>query len=196
MNICSRKKSTSRAGMTLMEFIMVVAAVSLLATITVQMLTSMIRQQSAATRQLALANTLMRVEEQLRKDVHNAVDVEVYLSSTLQITRDDGKQVAWSRMKDWLVRTEQTDEANRTKTDYFDLLPELEHTFEAKSLEAFPNEDESASAPFVVLRLDPKLPNEAGEIPQQDPRFPTVRGGARIMAAVARDLRFTEGGQR
>ena len=197
MNICGTKQ-TSRTGGTLVELVMVIAAATLLATITAQLLHSMIRQQTAATLQLSLTNTLTRVEEQLRDDVHNATDVEVYLSSTLQLIRADGERVAWSRTKDWLVRTEQTEEegGDRTKTDYFDLLPELEHSFEAKQLEAFPNgepNEESTSPTFVILQLDRKLPNESGEAPDRDPRFPTVRGGAKIMAEVARDLRFTQG---
>ena len=87
------RRRYNRSGMTLLEMVTVVAVISLLGTVTVRLLHAMLRQQTATTTQLALASSMSRLGEQLRKDVHNASEVDIYLSGTLVLETSKEEKV-------------------------------------------------------------------------------------------------------
>lgn len=173
----------SRKGMTLLELVIAFAIVSVLATVTTRLLHAMLRQQTATTTQLSLASSLNRLTERLRKDAHNASDADIYLHSTLSLAMHSGKSVEWQRENDRLVRTATM--AGKPRTEYFDLLPELVHSFDQISIEG---------TDFIVLDLAHKTSvqqtSELLDATSRDPRFPTISRGSKILVALGRDLQY------
>lgn len=192
------KKNTqhSRPGFSLLELVLVMAVVSLIGTVSIRLIHAMLRQQTTATKQLALENSLIRIERIFRDDVHAAQDAKIQLDSSLVLTTQQGKRIEWKRSGNLLTRlTTTVAQPSKVGAEHFDLLPELQHTFIRKTIEDVEFVEfalhRSGSKSGSKEDKDNAATDNANEAPDAvDPRFTTARYAAKILAALGRDTHW------
>ena len=168
--------SPKRNALSLVELVMVMAAASVIASLAVMLTTSMVRQQSATSRQLATHRGILRMRTDFSTDVRDSTSTEVD-SDSAQLTKKNGEVVSWTRDRDWVVR--ETIDGGTTRREHYDVLGGAGMVF---------SELQNDFGQFVVVEIE--AARDVVDASSMDARHPTGSLGARILAEVGRDHRW------
>ena len=174
--------SARRRGISLIEAVVVMSIVSVIATMSATLLGAMMRQQAAASRELAIGNSVIRLAERFRSDIHATADA-VVSDRELTLRNDEGSTVTWLHQDEWIVRRVIGDDGE-TRNDYYDIAPEWAPTFFRQSLE-LPD-----AVQFVGIKLG-ATESPGLESKSPDPRFKMTLQGMQISAELDRSHRWS-----
>lgn len=179
----NQRKTLSR-GYTLIELVMVLAAASVIASLSATLVHAMLRQQSAASRQLAIGNSLVRIGDRFRNDVNAALKAKV-TDQEIVLSHSDDRSISWRRDGAAMIRTIQV--GSDVRNDYFDLQPDHAHAFVRNQI--------AGGAEFVGIEIKPDedLTDASAakvDMSSLDPRHQTGSRGSTIFAELGRDHRW------
>ena len=176
MGSSADKRSVKRSGFTLMELVLVIAAVGVIGSLTVTVLSSMMRQQKAAASQLALGSSFVRMSDRFRKDVYQAASAELS-SDKLVLWFEDESSVSWERENSTIIRTIRV--GSDVRNDHFDIAQNQSLSF-------------SRHPAGAVEMLELKVVRDVNqsEDPSADSRFVTGSQGIVAVAELSRDGRL------
>lgn len=169
-------------GFTLIELVMVISAAALVMSMTAILLSSMMRQQSASTKQLAYANSLTRMTGMFRTDVASAAEANLS-DGGATLAGPNGRELTWAHEGEFIVRT--LVQGASTRQEFFEVPPH--HTVRFQSRELAPN------VTMVGLTVGPELSTGMEPKASFDPRHVVASRGAAVWAELRRDQRWSRG---
>jgi Tfp pilus assembly protein FimT len=167
-----------RHGKSLIEMLVVIAAMSVVLGFVAQTLHALMRAERAGTQSLAESLNRSRLARQFRQDVHAARQAERMAAEEdqpeqLRLTRPDQQTILWSVANEGFVRSTRHDETIRSQEHY-----------RTGGRGRFELSDDGSR---IALVIDPPPALSEAATP---PRVPANRRPLRIEAATGRDLRF------
>ena len=177
METCNANVAAKQKGFTLMELVLVIAAVGVIGSLTVSVLSSMMRQQKAAATQLALGSSFARMSDRFRRDVHQAASTKLS-ANELMLNLDANSSVSWKRENNVIVRTTKT--TADVRNDHFDVSENQSLSFHRLPAEA--------GVELLELRIVRDV--EQRDDASADSRFVTGSQGVVVVAELGRDIRL------